>query len=144
MPDLEICLDEDPSEGDVARLERGLDEHALPITGSKGFVPVALYLRDSESRIVGGVLAKLNWNWLFIDTLWVAPELRGRGEGARLLREMEDYGRRRGCSAVHLDTFSFQARPFYERLGYEVFGVLEDYPRGHTRYYLRKALVTSG
>jgi hypothetical protein len=39
-----------------------------------------------------------------------------------------------------LDTFDFQARGFYERNGYELFGTLDDCPPGHKRYYLKKAL----
>jgi len=37
-----------------------------------------------------------------------------------------------------LDTFSFQARPFYERHGYECFGELRDHPPGHSHYFMRK------
>jgi len=58
-----------------------------------------------------------------------------------LLRATEDEGRRLGSHSAYLDTFSFQARPFYERHGYEVFGTLEDFPVGQQRYFLRKALV---
>jgi GNAT superfamily N-acetyltransferase len=141
--ELSLVLDEEPAEVDIEALEQGLDEHALPITGSRGFVPIAYYLRDSQGRTRGGVLAKLNWNWLFIDTLWVDKSLRSQGEGSRLLEAIEDYGRRQGCESVHLDTFSFQARPFYESHGYEVFATLDDYPTGHSRYYLRKRLSES-
>lgn len=42
---------------------------------------------------------------------------------------------------LYLDTFDFQARPFYERHGYEVFGTLDDYPPGHSRFFLRKDLA---
>jgi hypothetical protein len=41
---------------------------------------------------------------------------------------------------VFLSTFSFQARPFYERFGYEVFGELPDYPEGHSLYFMKKML----
>jgi hypothetical protein len=51
----------------------------------------------------------------------------------------ETEGRRRGCSAVWLDTFEFQARPFYEKLGYRLFGTL-DFPAGFKRFFLQKAL----
>ena len=46
----------------------------------------------------------------------------------------------RGCRYAHLDTFSYQARPFYDRLGYRLFGELENYPPGHSRFFLRKQL----
>jgi hypothetical protein len=46
----------------------------------------------------------------------------------------------RGCIGAHLDTFTFQARPFYERHGYAVFGQLDNYPGGHSRFFLSKRL----
>lgn len=55
----------------------------------------------------------------------------------------EDEGRLRGCIGVYLDTFDFQARPFYEKLGFTVFGTLEDYPPGHRRFFLKKRLALS-
>ena len=30
---------------------------------------------------------------------------------------------------------------FYLKHGYEIFGILEDCPKGHKRYYLKKSLV---
>ena len=61
--------------------------------------------------------------------------------GRRLVTAMEAEATRRGCHSAYLDTFSYQARPFYEKLGYEVFGTLENYPPGHQRFYMRRCLV---
>ncbi|MEA3146360.1 MAG: hypothetical protein QOI53_1859, partial [Verrucomicrobiota bacterium] len=36
--------------------------------------------------------------------------------------------------------FDFQARGFYEKNGFHVFGTIENYPIGHERYYLIKRL----
>jgi ribosomal protein S18 acetylase RimI-like enzyme len=47
----------------------------------------------------------------------------------------------RGCIGVWLDTYAFQARGFYEKLGYEVFGTLADHPRGGGRFFMRKLLA---
>lgn len=88
--------------------------------------------------IVGGVLAYTHWNWLFVKHLWVAEACRGRGLGRKLMRVVEREAVGRGCIHAHLDTFDFQARPFYEKLGYQIFGQLQDYPAGHTRYFLCK------
>ena len=70
----------------------------------------------------------------------MAQALRGQGHATRLMAAAEAYAVEKGCVGVVLDTFSFQARPFYERLGYRVFGQLDDYPPGHTRFYMEKRL----
>ena len=69
------------------------------------------------------------------------PRLRGgRGFGRELMKRAELYAVERGCTDAYLDTFSFQARPFYEKLGYRVFGTLENHPAGHQRYFMTKQL----
>ena len=39
--------------------------------------------------------------------------------------------------AIELTT-DWQAKPFYEKHGYRVFGEIDDYPLGHTCYFLVK------
>ena len=136
-----ITVDENPSAAAIRALQDGLTEHALPVTRTPGFEPVGIFARDEQGTVVGGVMALINWNWLDVTLFWVAATLRGTGLGHRLLSTIEDEGRRRGCTHVHLDTFSYQARPFYEARGYEVFATLEDYPPGERRYFMRKALA---
>jgi GNAT superfamily N-acetyltransferase len=89
---------------------------------------------------MGGLLGEIWGGWLYISVLWVAEPARGRGHASRLLEAAEAYARRRGCIGIGLDTFSFQARPLYERHGYVVFGTQADYPPGHTRYFMEKRL----
>ena len=102
--------------------------------------PFNVVLRDDDGAIVGGCLCETRWHWLFVDTLWVADAHRGTGLGTSLLEAAEGEARRRGCTKAHLDTASFQARPFYEGLGWRLFGTLDDHPPGHTRYFLQKDL----
>ncbi|SIN71484.1 Predicted N-acetyltransferase YhbS [Singulisphaera sp. GP187] len=105
--------------------------------------PIVGTLRDDEGRIVGGAIGETNWGWLHLTVLAVSQDLRGEGWGSRLVGEMERLARDRGCHHVWVDTFSFQARPFYERLGFTVFGTLPNYPAGQERYFLSKPLKRS-
>lgn len=95
-------------------------------------------LAHSGDQLVGGLLGFTSWNWLFIKQLWIDETFRGRGLGRQLIAAAEAEAVRRGCAHVHCDTFGFQALPFYQKLGFEIFGQLADYPPGHTRYFLQK------
>jgi GNAT superfamily N-acetyltransferase len=113
----------------------------------QGFIwerePLSVVARDARGRIVGGLLGENNLGWLFVSALWVEPENRRSGVGSQLVQAAEDEARRRRCVGVFLDTYSFQARPFYEKLGFRVFGELADCPPGEARYYLYKGVAQS-
>ena len=143
MKKLEIQIDPSPSPDDIEKLSQGLTEHAQPFVESPGFQPLAAFARGPAGEVVGGVYCLLNWTWLHVSLLWVAPELRHQKLGSRLLREVESAAAERGCRHAHLDTFSFQAKQFYERHGYGVFAALDDYPLGHQRFFLRKDLESA-
>lgn len=137
-----LSIDDAPGSEVPRILSEGLTQHALPWTGGvRGFQPLAALLRDGGGALVGGAYGNVNWTWLSIGLVWVAEPLRRGGYGRQVITALEDAARARGCLHAHLDTFSYQARPFYERLGYELFATLDDYPAGHQRYYLKKRLV---
>jgi N-acylglucosamine-6-phosphate 2-epimerase len=96
--------------------------------------------RDVDKRIVGGLVANLQpgWKWMHLHRLWVEESHRGAGIGRLLVEAAEKEGRKRGCLNVAVDTFEFQARGFYEKQGYRVYAVLEDYPAGFRKFMLRK------
>jgi len=97
-------------------------------------------LRSGDGGLIGGITCDLYLGGLLIEWAWIEETRRGQGYGSRLLAAAERHGQERGASFAHLDTFTFQARGFYERHGYEVFGVLP-YPGGIERFYMRKALA---
>lgn len=137
---IQLTLEESPTRDDVAALSAGLTRHAASILARPGFQPIAVFARDPAGQLIGGIYALLNWNWLDVSLLWVAEAHRGRGLGSKLLLELETAARDRGCRRAHVDTFSYQARDFYERHGYQIFACLPDYPPGHERIYLEKRL----
>jgi GNAT superfamily N-acetyltransferase len=141
VTDLDLRIDSSPASGDIEALGRGLTEHALPTTGVPGFQPLAVWGRDAQGTLRAGIFGHANWNWLHIALFWIAEDLRHGGLGSRMIGMIEAAALERGCRNAHLDTFSYQARPFYERHGYELFATLEDYPPGQARYFLRKRLV---
>lgn len=111
------------------------------VTGVSAYYPVNFFLRNDRGETMGGLLGSVWGGWLHITFLWIDDAARGRRWATRLMDQAEAYAVERHCHSATLDTHSFQARPFYEKRGYEVFGTLDDYPEGHKKFFLRKTLV---
>ena len=97
-------------------------------------------IKDDDGTILAGVNCESFWDITHISILWVDKDHRKQGFGSQLLRYIEDVSRHYGVHQMTLDTFDFQAKDFYERHGFVVYGMLEDSPKGHTQYFMRKVL----
>ena len=143
-PDIAITLE--PDLGDLAaEIERNLLASLAASASKGGYAPLALAARDRDGTLLGGLVGSTSYGWLLVKMLWVTEAARGCGLGARMMEKAEDEALSRGCHGAWLDTSSDRARGFYERLGYEPFGALENKdgepPEGHRRFFMRKRLT---
>lgn len=143
MSEPRIAEERELAPDELARLYAGLMASDPPTPSGRNYQPLVLSMRDTQGALCGALLGETIWTWLSVGVIWVLPELRGAGHGARLLQAAEDLAIARGCAQARLDTFDWQARGFYERRGYEVYGQLVGFPAGHTQFHLRKTLPTS-
>ena len=118
-----------------------LGAYNIQQTGVDDRRPLVVTLGDDDGQIVGGLWGRTVWQWLYVELLFVPEPLRRQGIGTDMLQRAEVEAVKRGCRNAWLDTFAFQARGFYERLGYSCFGELTDYPPGFSRYFMKKALA---
>lgn len=102
--------------------------------------PIEIIARNENNEIIGGIYGRSIWGTLEIKTLVVKTEYRKEGLGSKLMNEAEIEAKKRNCRFISLDTFSFQAPVFYEKLGFEKIGTETDHPKGFEKYYYRKAL----
>jgi GNAT superfamily N-acetyltransferase len=122
------------------RLREEIGGSNLRATGIAEFHELLEVETDDDGELLGGIYG---WIWggtCWIEALWVREDARRRGLGSRLLAAVETEAGRHGCRQLALDTHTFQAPGFYERLGFEVVGALEGYPAGHSKLLLRKPL----
>ncbi|WHI49863.1 GNAT family N-acetyltransferase [Microbulbifer sp. MLAF003] len=99
-----------------------------------------MFAKSENGEIQGGIRATGFWNYCIIELLWLSEDTRGLGVGSELVAAAEKYALEKGFQYIRTETLSFQARPFYEKLGFKVYGELPDYPKGHTTYCLVKKL----
>jgi len=137
--ELRISFEPDPPLGDNDWIRTQLGLWNIKVTGYTDYAPANFIIRDSDNRIWGAVLAYVWAKWLHVDILWLHEDVRDQGWGTRLLESAHEIGRQKGAEAAWLDTFSWQARPFYERFGYEAVFEVHDFPPGHSRIFMRKS-----
>ena len=129
-----------PNETERQFVINGIDNYNIAKTGETAYYPVNFFLKSESGEVFGGLLGHIWGKWLNVTYLWLAEPARSSGHGRALMLRAEKYAMERGCVGAFVSTFSFQARPFYEKLGYQVFGVLEGFPPGHSHFHLKKAL----
>jgi len=100
--------------------------------------PIACFCRNLNGEMIGGVFGYDSWGWLNIELVWVDKAYRGNDIASKLMAKMDDYAQLNQLNRIKLETGSFQALDFYKKIGFEVYAQLEDYPVGHTNYYLKK------
>lgn len=140
---MEFHVEEDPDPLEVEFLETQIRREASAIMGLGDEVELAIFVRE-DGRIVAGISG---WTWgdcCELQSLWVDPGHRGRWLGSRLLAAAEAEAAARGCTQTVHFTYDFQARPLYERAGYELVGRVEGFPSGTDVLWFRKRLNAPG
>jgi len=139
---VELRVEEHPDPLDLELLEANIRREASAALALGDEVDLAIFVRDAGT-VVAGISG---WTWgdcCELQSLWVAPEYRGRGLATRLIVAAEAEAAKRGCvQTVHF-TYDFQARALYEQHGYELVGRVENFPSGTDALWYRKALSAS-
>ena len=142
---LHIELTTTPALEDMASLNEGIQQYnrqAVPgIPEVSEDLHFAVFARDADGHVLGGIRASAFSGYLCIELLWLSEVARGCGIESQLVTRAEAFALEHGFTHARVETTSFQARPFHERLGYEVFAILEDCPPGHHSCYLKKNLA---
>ena len=146
MSRYQISIENNYTSNSIEFIENQLLEFNFSQIGSYEYKPLVIFLRDSRSKIssqeniVGGFYGFIGLGWLNVSTLWVAETLRGQGYGQAILTTAEQEAIQQKCDYAYVFTYSFQAPNFYQKLGYEIFGVLDNFPPGYQRLFLKKKL----
>lgn len=133
-----------PNKKDLETISKGIQSYNQKyISDDVVFEPdtkFAAFAKDENGKVVGGIRAVAFWNYCILELLWLSDETRGQGVGSKLMDAAENFAKEKGFGYMRTETLSFQAKPFYEKRGYKVFGELPDYPNGHVTYCLVKEL----
>jgi len=117
------------------------NKQCLPATQTPEEIRIDYIIRENDNMIAGICAEMYIWKILYIEVLFVDELYRKKGLGSLLLKMVERDAIAMGAKLCHLDTYAFQAKDFYLKNGYEIFGILDDCPEGFERFYLKKDLL---
>jgi len=138
-----IMITEETNDTDYKQVCQNLYDYNVKVTNGVLKIPgkdINLYLKDETGKVVGGIFCE-TWSYsLYIDVFWIADEYRHKGYGKTMILEAERLGKEMGCIFAHTCTFTYQSPEFYKGMGYEVFGINDEYPDGIKQFFLKKKL----
>lgn len=138
MNNNKLFIEAELSSEDLKIIEEGLREFNLSKTSEEN-IPINILLKNDDGKIIGGLQGNHNSHWLYINALWVDSTHRGKGYGKQMMLAVEQEAVKRGVTKSYLQTI--HTLDFYQKLGYEIFGVIEDSPAGFNMYYVKKCLA---
>ncbi|MBA2655071.1 MAG: GNAT family N-acetyltransferase [Gammaproteobacteria bacterium] len=138
--DYTISFTNKPSLEEIDALCNGLEKHAKKIIGRTSFHPFGYLVHDDEERLIAGCTGVIMYGFLHIKLLWVEEGARNKGLGKQLMEKAESYAKESNCQYIILETFDFQAKHFYEKLGYTITLVYEGFENDIQFYYFRKKI----
>jgi len=141
---MKIEITENPKEEDSKRISKGIidfNKSKVPnLETIEDEVKFFVFVKDEKGDILGGIRALCFWNTLHIELLWLSEGARGKGIGKKLIKSAENFAIKNNCEKVFVETTSWQAKPFYEKVGYRLMASIKDRPKGYTSHYLTKEL----
>jgi N-acetylglutamate synthase-like GNAT family acetyltransferase len=132
-----LTIESELSNENLKIIEEGLRQFDLSKKLEEN-IPISILLKNEDNKVIGGLQGNHNSNWLYINALWVDSLHRGKGYGRQMMLTVEEEAVKRGVSNAYLQTN--HSSGFYQKLGYEIFAVIENSPTGFNMNYLKKSL----
>lgn len=114
-----------------------IKDHTDAIPTAKKYYNFGVYEND---KLIGGAIGFIEYGWYFLEELYIDEHYRGNSIGTKIINEIEKCAKENNAIGVRMETWDFQAKGFYEKMGYKVYATFEDCPPGTTDYFLRKKL----
>jgi len=137
---MHAALEDDPDDKTLTAMLAGLRAFNADAVSGVTSHRITAAIRDDDGALHGGVIGRLAGDSVYVEAVWADDAARGQGLGTEAMRLVEDEARRLGAREAWLYTMSFQAKPFYEKLGYTQFAELPWMGGRHARHFMRKDL----
>jgi ribosomal protein S18 acetylase RimI-like enzyme len=141
---MKILTEHNPAEHEIEFLENKLFQYNRRRIDGYEYNDIIFKVVDDANTIIAGIHGQIGGGWLYIASLWVDKKNRNQGIGRKLLIQAQEYAVQKKCVGIYLYTYSFQNPEFYEKIGFHVFGELENFCGYNSKLYMKKQLPQQG
>lgn len=127
-----------PEEEEI--LLEGIFKQAVETKGMSRIKPFSYLVKGEDNSLIGGVTGSTYYGYMYVELLWVDPQYRKHKWGSKLMQAAENLAKERNCSYICVTTMDWEAKPFYQKLGYEISYIHEGFENDSQMYVLRKKL----
>lgn len=135
-----IFIDETENSAINTVIKKGIIDYNAPFFGANPSQPFTIYIKDIQSNVIAGLTGFYKGKYTRVDLVWIHEDFRHQGLGRKLILKLEEFSKIKGCRYIQLDTFDFQARPFYEKLGFKCIGTVSKWVEDRDCHFMRKTL----
>ena len=136
-----ITISKEPATPDVTEcLTQRIGNHSLQKLGIAGKGDSVAFVAKDGDTFAGGITVEVFYGLLHIKLLFVEDVYRKYGIGKKLMEEALNFGREMKCRQAFVETLSFQALGFYQKLGFLLEFSRTGYTCGVENHHLRKDL----
>jgi ribosomal protein S18 acetylase RimI-like enzyme len=128
------------SEGLKEQIYEGFSRHAIAATGHDEKFEAVAFIASDKGNFAGAIVVELFWGALHIKYVYVEDTYRNQGIATQLMEDALDHGRHHKCPFAFVETMSFQALEFYQKMGFVLEFTRAGYKHGTSFHYLRKDL----
>lgn len=123
------------------QIYQGFSRHALAQTGHDEKFDSIAFIASDQGAFAGAVVVEKFWGALHIKYVYVEDPYRGQKIATRLMEEALNYGKEQQCPFAFVETMSFQALEFYQKIGFRLEFTRSGYKHGSSFHYLKKILL---
>ncbi|CDZ79865.1 nucleoside triphosphate pyrophosphohydrolase [Candidatus Rubidus massiliensis] len=119
----------------------GFGSQAIESTGINGLEedPISFEIFHDQ-EFVGAIVVQCFWGQLHIKYLFVEKHYRGQGIARELMNYALEFGKKQGYHFAFVETMSFQAPEFYQKMGFKIEFSRSGYAKDTCFHYLKKNL----
>lgn len=129
------------SESLKSQINQGFGQHAIAMVGFDERNEPVCFVAHEKDHFAGAIVVQLFWGALHIKYLFLEEAQRGKGLGTELMIHAESFAKQHKCPFIFVETMSFQAGAFYEKMGFKVDFTRSGYAHNTSLVYLKKDLV---